>query len=710
MKRTRDDKPLDWEQCVGEEVVQQLSKLSGGSGPRPELKAHWHYEYVIAWLYNVCRSFYTAEEAGKPLWADVTFEEAVLTQDMMRDTGDGESDGEADGENDSDGDQAPNLYAQVRLRVLRTLTQTKDAQLRQWDAAVKPFLADVAGAAFYAAHDTRFAELDAREQFDVLYYCVKHIERRSAVFRHYLGAHLHLFQFPQCATDDGRTLLLLPGGKLVEKTAACPHDNELHVPIKLRNCTLRHEDAAGGVEVMHLDFGPDIDAYLARIAPEFTPIACNWTDFVDYAVLTKDRSVQEFMAAYLPVVAAHELQARRILQVRERERSMAALLVRRKRSSRLVAREEETQRRELEARWLEKLDERDQFLRARQRAVAKHTRAVKDTLWSLLWDRFEQDLRVEKLRRRAEGTLAEHLATPEPTATPPESQTAAVVTHGGDATGVSSGASDFTASTAEASATGPAATSTAAAAPAAATPTAPALSGIDSAVLEHGEKFQVALVEVDPPQPAEIAAKPLELPEHLLVTRAELQDLEQHGIPVSDYDPDSTDWLFQCPCSVAGVNLNDDPAVQGSPILCCDACLRWQHWECQREQWLALQASPTKQHATVVLGAPLHHRRSSRRQHSEEPSHASELRPTDKRAASSQSEPFMCAWCMRQLETDLRGVFIPELMTLRAKQRKQHDDRERRKKLKEERRLLEPQLTQPTQQPQSASITSFNNT
>lgn len=56
---------------------------------------------------------------------------------------------------------------------------------------------------------------------------------------------------------------------------------------------------------------------------------------------------------------------------REKERAIAELMTRRKRSSRLVAKEEENKKKDLESEWFEKLDEREQFIRHRNKLVSK---------------------------------------------------------------------------------------------------------------------------------------------------------------------------------------------------------------------------------------------------------------------------------------------------------------------------------------------------
>lgn len=87
---------------------------------------------------------------------------------------------------------------------------------------------------------------------------------------------------------------------------------------------------------------------------------------------------------------------------REKERAIAELMTRRKRSSRLVAKEEENKKKDLESEWFEKLDEREQFIRHRNKLVSKEIKKIKDLLWNQLWQLYDQDYRDEKLTRRNE--------------------------------------------------------------------------------------------------------------------------------------------------------------------------------------------------------------------------------------------------------------------------------------------------------------------
>lgn len=284
--------------------------------------------------------------------------------------------------------------------------------------------------------------------------------------------------------------------------------------------------------------------------------------------------------------------------------------------------------------------------------MAKNTRALKDLLWSVLWERFESDVKVEKLRRRTlDGTTTDTPeGSPTPSGTPvPESNDP--------------------------------------------------LTAVDHAVLAAGEKFQLPLITVPAALPSPLQIDALELPDELLITVEDLSALANHGIAVSDYTRDLTTWYFQCPCNIEagpGPELADPGLVNSRPLVCCDACLRWQHLDCQNEELITLLSQSRQKPitirdlATATLGSSPQHRqrRSTRRPASEETTPELDLpeRPTTKKTASSSNpESFMCSWCVQALEIDLRAAFPNDLTQLRSKQLKQHLDRERRKKQKEER-------------------------
>ncbi|CAI4935159.1 CRE_HP_G0026630.mRNA.1.CDS.1 [Saccharomyces cerevisiae] len=62
----------------------------------------------------------------------------------------------------------------------------------------------------------------------------------------------------------------------------------------------------------------------------------------------------------------------------------------------------ENKKKDLESEWFEKLDEREQFIRHRNKLVSKEIKKIKDLLWNQLWQLYDQDYRDEKLTRRNE--------------------------------------------------------------------------------------------------------------------------------------------------------------------------------------------------------------------------------------------------------------------------------------------------------------------
>lgn len=660
MKRSRAKEPLQWQDYVEDDTLAQLSKLATVSREIPELQSSWYYQYVISWLYVTTKSYYTIEE-NKAMWNDIKFDECLLMRDIQEPFGNKSED---------------NLYDLIRLQLLKLVSNNKGAQLKDWDVAVKYNLQSEHDQTLseYTEGNATFHELTLSEQFRVLYRCIKQVERKNMVFKNYLVNHPHLFQFPELSFDE-RALLILPAGKIIEKVMESPENNLLQIPIKLSNCTVTYEEEIGvqgdkvkTKEVVHYDYSPEIDNYIASVTVDFTPLTHGWESFLEYLSGATDPSLQGFLAEAIPTVAAHEVYARKLHVNREKERSMAELLVRRKRSSRLVAREEELQKKELESEWDEKLDNREQFVRERNKLVGRKCKKIKDLLWGLIWDKFEQDLKVEKIKRRTADMGGE--STPEPVQN-------------------------------------------------SATP----LTLLDQVVLDNGEKFHSRIVDIaTPAEPLQVDS--LELPDELLITHEELAKLANHGIPVDSYAEDDTSWYFQCLCGVTekqdgGKNHEEEnELVRGHTIICCDMCLRWQHWECQTEATIDLlsQGHPrvlqAKDFDTVVMGN-VHQRRSNRRQQQQ---HSGENEPTErpasKRKLTNDSETFICGWCLRKLEEELRGVFVPELTAIREKQHKQQEDRDRRKRLKEEKKRLEEQQQQQTTdtvgqvQPVAAPITA----
>ncbi|AEY98878.1 FAGR057Cp [Eremothecium gossypii FDAG1] len=598
-RNKRGKRSVDWEAYVGEETAQQLRKVGGEGVPVPaELARQWSYTYSVGWLYNVCASYWT--EAGKPLWKEVRFDERL----MLADVGVGEG-----------------VFREVQEQLLRAVSQSKAAEVEDWDAVVKPLLR---GAVADYDGDAEFAALGVSAQFEVVYRLIKLAERRSIAFRNYVTNHEALFQFPQIWEDEQTSVLVLPGSKVVRKRVVPRKGVGLRIPVKLRNCTVRYEDPGGAVELAHYDYSSELDAYLKDIEVEYEVLAYNWPTFLAYVQELEEGEFREFFCELLPYAAENEVYGAKLWAGLVKERSMQELITRRKRSSRLVAREEETQRRQVEDDWHSKLDERDRFLRLRSKLVAKRAKKTKDALWTVLWERFESDAKIEKMRRRNEA------ATPEA---------------GGDEL----------------------------------------LTPAERYALEQGQGFLAPVVPVaEPARPLAVPCN--ELPDEYCITKTDFDRLASHGIPVEDVHEDSKDWYFQCPCGVEEVSPGlESPALQQA-LVCCDQCLRWQHWDCQHPAAIELLAAGKDSHNfALVPPGPAPTRRASRRGAAADP-YQDPDRPTARRRPVGEAEPFLCSWCVAALERTLRASFRDELTATRLRERKQAEERERRKRLKEEKR------------------------
>lgn len=644
-----DDMP-EWQTYLPEETLTQWNKLQQ-MDPHVQLMqesfadtlfTNWHYQYVVAWLYKVCDSFATigygtATEDGsfKPMWKDIKFDEILLLNDLNEIQQSGFI-----REVDSGDYFDESLYMMIRLQLLRQLSNNKGIHLKDWDTVVNHHLSNDG--------DTKFNYLPLIEQFEMIYRVIKIIETKSQVFINYLTNNLQMFQFDEYVLDDESSILALPNvGVLVRKRMVKIAKNvTLDVPIKLRNCAVDYRDEENDIlEIVHLDLSNEIDTYLKSFKIKYEILTQNWDTFLEK--FNQFESSVDF-TALIPIYTEHQLYTRRLLLQKEKEKSMAELLVKRKRSSRLVAREEETKRKDIENEWYEKLDEREHFIKTRNKLVIKQMKRMKDILWNQLWLRYEQDIKVEKLKRRNHDL--------------PEEDNE----YEGD------------------------------------------LSALDNEVIENGPRFKERIIDV--PRHQDPPSNILELPEFLCITKEELHQLANYGISANTEQPDDKNWVFQCPGEpelplLTISNIQDEEANAdyfNKPIICCDMCLRWQHWECQNTQVIELltlalnkpiEQPLTQRDCAVVQLGGFSNRRSSRQQHNE-PEY---VRPIDKRKPIKETVTFLCAWCLSESETQLRQQFIPELKAIRFKQRKLLQDRERKRQLKEERKKL--QLQQQLQQP-----------
>ncbi|QLL32008.1 hypothetical protein HG536_0C01760 [Torulaspora globosa] len=642
MKRSAADSDLEpfepnetpeWQQFLEEETLNQWSKMNHGALSTAVLQAEpfaqellrrWDYQYVTCWLYKVTDSFVTMNyvEGFKPLWRNIKFDEFLLLQELRLIARVGEI---------RQSDNMP-LYGSIRLQMLKLLTNYKANRLADWDNVINHHL----------NRDVEFGRLSLVDQFETLYRVVKLIEAKSGAFRNYLSNNLELFHFAEYPCDSERSLLVLPNvGVIIEKKLTRPARGSLVVPVKLKNCSVRYWDESTRVlELVHLDYSNEIQNYLNTFQIEYTVLATTWDAFLKQ--FSKDPSLIDF-ADWIPVYVEHQLYVNRILSHKEKEKSMAELLVRRKRSSRLVAREEETRRKDVENRWYEKLDEREFYLKTRSKLVAKQTKRIKDVLWRQLWQNFELDLKDQKLQN---GHPDQLLADTE-------------------------GQGD-------------------------------ALTELEIRVIESGPRFSPRILSI-PPVRAETEPA-TELPLELTIDQDELDELNSLGISTNGESADDKSWVFQCPGEpLLGAlrisSLEEEEAASqanhnlfATPIVCCDACLTWQHWDCVQNSDSVLHTT-ARNYATVQLGNYASSRRASRKHQPEEQEYR---RPIDKRVPLTESTPFICGYCASDLETKLRLQFAPELRAIKQSARQQAEERNRLKQLRDEKKrqqALQDQLS-----------------
>ena len=356
-------------------------------------------------------------------------------------------------------------------------------------------------------------------------------------------------------------------------------------------------------------------------------------------------------------------------------------MVRRKRSTRLLEKEEETKKKETENHLEDKIDQRQEYLKARKRNVARIMKRCKENMWNQLWAKFDLDTKQVKSERKDLVNGA-----PEPTVEEP-------------------------------------------------------LTSIDKYVLPNGINYNAKIILTDHITDEQTLVKYEnieELPKRLCITTEDVSEAEEFGLSGEvTHEDNSNDWMFQCSCmkdstkeetsttpepKIVIIHQDDGEEINlekyhkldilNRPIICCDNCHIWQHWECQEQSLvdiLSIASVHSKKEldnlkfltqrdfgtVTYDRNEPHHSttRRTSRRQHQEEEqehNQLNEMRPTDRRTEFGECATFICSMCLGKIEKELRETFVPELTLLRAKQKKQHDDREKRKMKK----LLEKQEQQ----------------
>lgn len=638
MKRSAADEGLeefepgetgDWGDFLDEETLNQWNRMNHGGMATAVLQAEpfaqellhrWDYQYVVYWLYKVTDSFVTRNyiEGFKPLWKGIKFDEFMLLQELRQIKTRGDVD-------------ETSMYERIRLQMLKLLTNYKANRLADWDNVINHQL----------KRNAEFQSLSLVDQFETLYRVVKLIEAKSGVFRNYLSTNLEFFQFVEYVYDSERSILVLPNvGVIIEKKLKRPAQGNLVVPVKLKNCSVKYWDEKSQVlELVHLDYSNEIQQYLDSFKIEYKVLSATWGEFLDQ--FARDPSLIEY-ADWIPSYVEHQLYVNRILSHQEKEKSMANLLVRRKRSSRLVAREEEVRRKDLENKWYEKLDEREFYLKTRGKLVAKQTKRIKDVLWRQLWQNFELDLKE----------------TAEQPADEPEE----------------------------------------------------ALTEAELNVIQSGARFSVRILSV-PPVRAETEPT-MEIPSELTIDQEELEELQSLGIPTSGETADDKSWVFQCPGEPLlppwriSTQQEEEAASEANenlfatPIVCCDVCLKWQHWDCVRDSQSVLLTT-ARDYATVQLGNYASSRRASRKHQPEDTDYK---RPIDKRVPLTESTPFICCYCTSDLETQLRSQFAPELRATKQAAKRQAEERKRLKLIRDEKKRQQELQSQP----QTTSIVDLN--
>lgn len=647
-----------WEEYVEENVINQLKKFPGieiNFSEFEELIASWTYQYSMMWLSNVCGGYWTQNlSVGKAWWGDIGFDERLMLADYksgwrMDSRAEEELEYQEEEEEDTgEFEEVKNMFEQILTRMVRSLDQNKQALLRDWDEIVKYHVSNSSQNAYLKwyteGEEEQFAELGIVKQFEIIYHVIKLIERKNIGFRNYLLNHLDIFQFPEIWEDNSTSLVVMPTGKILRKAVEIEDEkDQLHVPIKLENCVLM-EETDKSINVIPVDFSDQVSGYMKNVKVHYTTLTHDYISFLEFLQEVEDADFQEFFQGIIGYHAEAEVYGRKLNANRIKQQSLQALMVRRKRSSRLVAREEELHKKELETKWAEKLDGRDHFLRQRQRAVTKRCKKLKDTLWSILWDKFEKDSRSERMRRRADS-IEQH--------------------------------------------------------------------DIDEYTLSHGENFKKWIMPLteDDEDATRRQINTLEIPAEWCITQEDLSKLKQNNIPTHNYQPDNQDWFLDCIC---GIHFSSDfKRVKDSKIVCCEKCLKWQHWECQQPYLLEILSyghdhslTPKELGAVTMYDENLR-RRSSRRDPSTTSSTISiENRPTDRKHTDT-AEPFICNRCLNLLESELRSAFPSQLKLIRDRERKKSEEREKRRKAKEEKKRQKEQTNITSASPHSSTTVSL---
>ncbi|KAK5961495.1 Ioc2p PWA37_001356 [Arxiozyma heterogenica] len=731
-------KDFDWKNYVSEDTLRHVEKTVLPDFPNDsknqisDLIKTWYYHYVMSWLNNVCDSYVTTIlNSVKPFWKDIKFDEILFLQDFCSfnqlDGNTIELNDDNLSSNNNNSSLTKNLVELIKLRLLRLLTNSRSHTLNEWDSIIKEQLK-----IYYPAHDVidlnlKFHDLPFIEQFKCYYYIIKIIENKSMTFKNYLNSHLDLFQFSSIKNDkseNSRIVVLPTHGSIVEVKTTFSDDsdsgssNKLRVPIKLKNCTIIKENKANNEkELIHLDYSNEIDSYLQSIKIQYNVLSWDWPSFIEYVKMNPS----EFLTDFIEIKMAHLLYSSKLLAQREKAKSISLLMVNRKRSSRLVAREEEAKRKEISNTIQDKLDDRMYFLKNRHRSLSKYNKKLKDIIWNILWYKFDQDFRLIKIRDKS---IQKFIKDDEK------------------------------------------------------------LTETDIRIINNGAYFTQSIIDIDDESmyihdtcnndPEHLIQ---EIPSSLCIDSTDIKLATENGIDLNSINkPDVKDWIFHCICDNSIFKqvhtemddykeeiMNND-LIYNHKLICCDLCNIWEHWDCQPQEnidYLAQMHAPIpkkggdipkikqlteKDFSIVVLGKltgenyselnqrklrkrveydggnyddddddyvqrgdGADNRRTYRRStrlasleqvqknedndvsgvQNDNDNDTNSLRPADLRPRYGQTSPYICGFCMRHWEKELRSVFIPELEIIRVKQRKGHDDRERRKQKKLEKQRLE---------------------
>lgn len=661
---------VKWDDYIDRTILNQLNKLPPIAldfVPLQELIQSWYYQYSVMWFHNVCTGYWTLGfTTGKPWWTEITFDERIMLLDynagwsLENDSLDlVQSEDPNGGSTDQDEEgHILNLFKSILLRLIRSLEQDKTVSLKHWDEIVKYhiFNSKLNKSLLWYTEDinSKFADLNILKQFEIIFHVIKLVERKNIGFRNYLQNHLDSFQFPEIWENDATSLVVLPTGKIIRKQVSVkPESNGLNIPIKLQNCVLVEETEAT-IDVIHLDYSDEIDAYLNDVKIDYETLAHDYRSFVEYLQTIDDIDFQEFFQGLIEYHAEAEVYGRKLYANRLKQQSMQALMVRRKRSSRIVARDEGHQKKETETKWYDKLDRREQFLRHRNRILTRRTKKLKDYLWSLLWEKFDKDFRQERLKRKnMDDTI--------------------------DIDG-----EQF-------------------------------LQEVDSYVLGYGRSFKQWIIPVDESAYSYKDVETLELPADVCITQQDLDSLSKFGIPTNNYQVDSQDWYLDCKSGKHGIN--DFKKVKDQKIVCCEKSHIWELWEEQDPSVIAILSHghdhmlTSRELGGVTMYDENLRRRSSRRDESVNGKASYiENRPTERKPFDVM-EPFISSRCLHEMESELRQNFAADVKLIRTNERKKAEEKEKRRRIKEEKkRQLEltksPSTASPSTTPNQPPVTS----